>query len=87
MALAAVNPLFIAGIMRYAGKTTVRIMGHGFTGAHVGQPLRIINAPDPSYNGTNFTISAVPDANTIQFLQPTQNDIHVEMSGGAVSIG
>lgn len=86
MALAAVNPLFISGIMRYGGKTTVRVVGHGFTGAHVGQALRITNAPDASYNGT-FVISAVPDANTIQFLQPTQNDIHTELAGGAISVG
>lgn len=80
-------PLFIAGIMRHNGVTTVRIQGHGFTqGAHAGQPIRIANAPDATYNGT-FTISKVVDANTLQYLQPTQNDIHTELVGGAISVG
>lgn len=88
MALAPASaPLFIAGIMRYNGVTTVRVVGHGFTqGAHAGQPIRVQNAPDGTFNGT-FTISKVVDANTLQYLQSTQNDIHTELVGGAISVG
>lgn len=82
------NPLSIASIMRYNGVTTVKVVGHGFTqGVHAGASLRVMNAPDASYNGSNFTISKVVDSDTLQYLQPTQNDIHTEMKGGAISVG
>lgn len=81
------NPLSIASIMRYNGVTTVKVVGHGFTqGAHAGASLRVTDAPDKTYNGT-FVISKVIDADTIQYLQSTQNDIHTEMKGGAISVG
>lgn len=82
------NPLLIASILRYNGVTTVRVVGHGFTSpAHIGQTVRVAGVADKTYNGNNFIVSAVPDANTLQFLQPTQNDNHVELAGGAISLG
>ena len=89
MALApSSSPLLIASIMRWNGVTTVRVVGHGFTSpAHIGQSLRVFGVADKSYNGNAFSISAVPDVNTLQYLQPTQNDNHVELAGGAISIG
>jgi len=81
------SPLSIASIMRWNGVVTLKVLNHGFTqGVHVGASLRVINAPDPSYNGT-FSIAKVVDADTIQYLQPTQNDIHTELRGGAISVG
>ena len=82
------SPLSIRSLLRYNGVTTVRVDGHGFQqGVHTGMTLRIQDAPDPSYNGTNFVLSKVVDSNTLQFNQPTQNDIHVELKGGAISVG
>ena len=88
MALApSSNPLNIIGIVRKHGKVTARISGHGFTsGAHVGQPIRVSGVADSSYNGT-FTVSAVPDANTLQWLQSGVIDNGAELSGGAISVG
>jgi hypothetical protein len=73
--------------MRWNGVTTVKVIAHGFTqGVHAGASLRISGAPDPSYNVTS-TINKVVDVDTLQFLQPTQNDIHTELKGGAISVG
>ena len=81
------SPLVIASIMRWNGVTTVKVINHGFSqGVHAGASLRVSGAADPSYNGT-FTISKVIDVDTIQYLQPTQNDIHTELKGGAISVG
>lgn len=85
LALSA-NPLFIAGIVRCGGVVTARVTGHGFNNTHVGQSIRVSGVSDPTYNGT-FTISAVPDGNTIKFLQSSVNDNHAEISGGAISVG
>jgi hypothetical protein len=88
MALApSSSPLLIAGITRFAGKAIVRVMNHGFTGAHVGQPLRVSGVSDASYNGNSFTVVSVPDTNTITYAQPGLIDNHVELTGGAISIG
>lgn len=87
MALApSTAPLYIASIRRINGVSIVTVLNHGFTGAHVGQPIRITGVSDPSYNGT-FTVAAVPDTNTIEFNQKALIDNHADLAGGAISVG
>jgi hypothetical protein len=84
--VASSTPLFIESIVRFNGITTVKITGHGFSGAHVGLPLRVSKVADPSYNGT-FTVASVPDSNTITYAQAGKNDNHIDLTGGAISVG
>lgn len=81
-------PLYISGIRRVNGVTIVTVLNHGFSGVHVGQPIRVSGVSDPSYNvSVGVTVSAVPDANTIEFNQKALIDNHADLAGGAISVG
>ena len=81
-------PLYISGIRRINGVTIVTVLNHGFSGVHVGMPIRVSGVSDSSYNvSSGIRVSAVPDANTIEFVQPGLIDNRADLAGGAISVG
>jgi hypothetical protein len=77
------NPLYIAQCGRISGRTWLRIVGHGLTGADALRQVTVLGA-ERSMNGT-FTISKVTAPDHIEFLQPGLYDI-APIAGGAVSV-
>lgn len=80
------NPLFIAQCMRLNGVVSLTVVGHGLTGANVGNKITVIGCPDNSVNVVS-TIARVSGTDGIVFNQNAAlPNIH-GLSGGAVAIG
>jgi hypothetical protein len=78
------QPLYISECGRISGRTWLRVVGHGLTGADIPKTVTVVGA-ERSMNGT-FNISRITAPDHIEYRQPGLYDIVGVLTGGAVGI-